>query len=198
MRMKDDHMMNGQLKPGYNLQIATGFVSSNSFSKIATNSVNCSELIGSSLSKMIASLIRGAISTRNFFSLTTGSYCFHDWKSGQWVGWGLFFCLLSRFWTCTWDSLSQYFVVIILYQDYLHKAKKQRLLNRCFFALVRDYALFDWSVGCQLSDYQSFSCSQRYGGFDSRFVRGLDFTTFFFSLIPSFNRLLFNLLVCFF
>ncbi|PNZ36799.1 transposase, partial [Mammaliicoccus vitulinus] len=23
MRMKDDHMMNGQLKPGYNLQIAT-------------------------------------------------------------------------------------------------------------------------------------------------------------------------------
>ncbi|WP_218925733.1 hypothetical protein, partial [Streptococcus danieliae] len=37
-----------------------------------------------------------------------------------------------------WDSLSQYFVVIILYQDYLHKAKKQRLLNRCFFALVRE------------------------------------------------------------
>ncbi|WP_218925711.1 hypothetical protein, partial [Streptococcus danieliae] len=36
------------------------------------------------------------------------------------------------------DSLSQYFVVIILYQDYLHKAKKQRLLNRCFFALVRE------------------------------------------------------------
>lgn len=23
MRMKDDHMMNGQLKPGYNVQIAT-------------------------------------------------------------------------------------------------------------------------------------------------------------------------------
>ena len=67
---------------------------------------------------------------------------FQSWKQYDPVVRLKKFLVVSRFDLCysgcTWDSLSQYFVVIILYQDYLHKAKKQRLLNRCFFALVRE------------------------------------------------------------